>query len=119
MKANAEGLQKTLSNAGYNAQIAYNEAKNMYRVVASTYDDKAAAVQSRNTLRGTYPDAWLLLSNDRFRIIYSLYDTRERISFAPVCRIEKSVLIIKNYLFLYRRLFRLFSLILQPIWEGF
>ena len=62
LKANAEGLQKTLSNAGYNAQIAYNEAKNMYRVVASTYDDKAAAVQSRNTLRGTYPDAWLLLS---------------------------------------------------------
>ena len=62
LKANAEGLQKTLSNAGYNAQIAYNEAKNMYRVVASTYDEKAAAVQSRNTLRGTYPDAWLLLS---------------------------------------------------------
>ena len=62
LKAYAEGLQKTLSNAGYNAQIAYNEAKNMYRVVASTYDDKAAAVQSRNTLRGTYPDAWLLLS---------------------------------------------------------
>ena len=62
LKANAEGLQKTLSNAGYNAQIAYNEAKNMYRVVASTYDDKAAAVQSRNTLRGTYPDAWLHLS---------------------------------------------------------
>ncbi len=62
LKANAEGLQKTLTNAGYNAQIAYNEAKNMYRVVASTYDDKAAAVQSRDTLRGTYPDAWLLLS---------------------------------------------------------
>ena len=62
LKANAEGLQNTLSNAGYNAQIAYNEAKNMYRVVASTYDDKATAVQSRNTLRGTYPDAWLLLS---------------------------------------------------------
>ncbi len=62
LKANAEGLQKTLTNAGYNAQIAYNEENNMYRVVASTFDDKAAAVQSRNTLRGTYPDAWLLLS---------------------------------------------------------
>lgn len=62
LKANAEGLQKTLSNAGYNAQIAYNEVKNMYRVVASTFADKAEAVQSRNTLRGTYPDAWLLFT---------------------------------------------------------
>ena len=60
LKANAEGLQKTLANAGYNSQIAYNGEKNMYRVVASTFDDKAAAVQSRNTLRATYPDAWLL-----------------------------------------------------------
>ncbi len=60
LKANAEGLQNTLKNAGYNAQIAYNEAKNMYRVIASTFDDKSAAVQSRGTLRATYPDAWLL-----------------------------------------------------------
>ncbi len=62
LKTNAEGLQRTLVNAGYNAQIAYNEAKNMYRVIASTYDDKAAAVQSRDVLRNTYHDAWLLLS---------------------------------------------------------
>lgn len=62
LKTNAEGLQRTLTNAGYNAQIAYNEAKNMYRVIASTYDDKAAAVQSRDVLRNTYHDAWLLLS---------------------------------------------------------
>ena len=60
LKANAEGLQKTLANAGYSSQIAFNSEKNMYRVVASTFDDKAAAVQSRNTLRATYPDAWLL-----------------------------------------------------------
>ncbi len=60
LKANAEGLQKTLINAGYNAQIAYNEAKNMYRVVASTFDEKVAAVQSRDLLRENYPDAWLL-----------------------------------------------------------
>lgn len=50
-------------------------------------------------------------------IVYTIHGSE--FSFAPVCRIEKSVLIIKNYLFLYRRLFRLFSLILQPIWEGF
>lgn len=60
LKANAEGLQKTLINAGYNAQIAYNETKNMYRVVASTFDEKVAAVQSRDLLRENYPDAWLL-----------------------------------------------------------
>ena len=32
----------------------------MYRVVAATFDSKAAAVQSRNQLRATYADAWLL-----------------------------------------------------------
>ncbi len=62
LKANAEGLQKTLTKAGYDAQIAYNDEKNTYRVVASTYENKAAAVQSRDVLRATYPDAWLLYS---------------------------------------------------------
>lgn len=65
LKTNAEGLQRTLKNAGYNAQIAYNSRANngqgMYRVVASTYDDRASAIQSRSSLRSTYPDAWLLL----------------------------------------------------------
>jgi len=32
----------------------------MYRVVASTFDSKADAVQSRDQLRANYPDAWLL-----------------------------------------------------------
>jgi cell division protein FtsN len=58
--ANAEGLQQRLKNAGYAAQIVKNEDRNMYRVVASTYADKNSAVQSRDQLRGTYPDAWLL-----------------------------------------------------------
>jgi cell division septation protein DedD len=58
--ANAEGLQQRLKNAGYAAQIVKNEERNMYRVVASTYNDKVSAVQSRDQLRGTYPDAWLL-----------------------------------------------------------
>lgn len=65
LKTNAEGLQQTLKNAGYNAQIVYNSQANngqgMYRVVASTYDTRYSAVQSRSTLRSTYPDAWLLL----------------------------------------------------------
>ena len=32
----------------------------MYRVVASSYANKADAVYSRDQLRNTYPDAWLL-----------------------------------------------------------
>ena len=58
--ANAEGLQQRLKNAGYAAQIVKNEDRNMYRVVASTFNNKADAVQSRDQLRGTYADAWLL-----------------------------------------------------------
>ena len=60
VKANAEGLQQRLKNAGYDAQVAYNAGNPMYRVVATTYDSKASAVQSRNQLRATYTDAWLL-----------------------------------------------------------
>ena len=60
VKANAEGLQQTLKNAGYDAQIAYNSGRNMYRVIASTFNDKESAVRSRNDLRSKYSDAWLL-----------------------------------------------------------
>jgi len=64
LKANAEGLQSQLQDAGYDAQIVYNGAISMYRVVASTYDSKADAVNSRNQFRsGRYPDAWLLFKN--------------------------------------------------------
>jgi len=58
--SNAEGLQQRLKAAGYDAQIVKNEDKNMYRVVASTFADKGSAVSSRDQLRETYPDAWLL-----------------------------------------------------------
>ena len=58
--SNAEGLQQRLKSAGYDAQIVKNEDKNMYRVVASTFAAKADAVDSRDQLRATYPDAWLL-----------------------------------------------------------
>ena len=53
--SNAEGLQQRLKSA-----IVKNEDKNMYRVVASTFAGKADAVYSRDQLRATYPDAWLL-----------------------------------------------------------
>lgn len=58
--SNAEGLQQRLKDSGYNAQIVKNTDRDMYRVVASTFDDKASAVQSRDALRAQYADAWLL-----------------------------------------------------------
>jgi cell division protein FtsN len=60
VEANANNLRNTLVAKGYSAQVAYNAEKNMYRVIASSFDDRASAVQSRDQLRGTYPDAWIL-----------------------------------------------------------
>ena len=62
VRANAEGVQQRLKSAGYQAQLAYNQERNMYRVGASTFDSKNDAVNSRNQLRATYPDAWLLFA---------------------------------------------------------
>ena len=58
--SNAESLYQRLRDAGYDAQVVKNEDKNMYRVVASTFAEKNSAVASRDQLRNTYPDAWLL-----------------------------------------------------------
>lgn len=58
--ANAEGLQKTLKSKGYDAQIALNSETKLYRVVAATFEQKSDAIASRDRLRDTYPDAWLL-----------------------------------------------------------
>ena len=60
LAANAEGLQQQLKSAGYNAQIVKNEDRNMYRVVATTFDTKEEAAASRNALQSTYAGAWLL-----------------------------------------------------------
>ncbi|MBQ4387015.1 MAG: SPOR domain-containing protein [Prevotella sp.] len=62
LKANAEGLQQTLINAGYQAQVVLNNAVQpaMYRVVATTFDNKVDAAASRNDLQTKYPGAWLL-----------------------------------------------------------
>ena len=64
LKANAEGLQQRQKESGYDAQIVKNNDRNMYRVVATTFADKSSAVQSRNELRGKYPDAWLLFNGN-------------------------------------------------------
>ena len=60
--SNAEGLQQRLKSAGYDAQIVKNEDRNMYRVVAATFDNKADAARSRDQFREqeAYKDAWLL-----------------------------------------------------------
>lgn len=60
VKANAEGLVRTLKAAGYPAQLGYNADRNMYRVIATTFDSKADAVRSREDIRSRYADAWLL-----------------------------------------------------------
>ena len=57
---NANNLRNTLVAKGYSAQVAQNPETGMYRVIASSFDDRASAVSSRDQLRGTYPDAWLL-----------------------------------------------------------
>ena len=62
LRANADGLQQRLKEAGYDAQIVKNTDRNMFRLVASTFADKASAAQSRNELRAKYPDAWLLFN---------------------------------------------------------
>ena len=64
LQTNAEGLQQQLRDGGYNAQIVKNEANNMFRVVATTFDNKLDAVNSRDQIRGSKynpkGDAWLL-----------------------------------------------------------
>ena len=64
LQANAEGLWQQLRDGGYNAQIVKNEANNMFRVIATTFDNKADAVNSRDQIRGSRfnpkGDAWLL-----------------------------------------------------------
>ena len=57
---NANNLRNTLVGKGYSAQVAQNPETGMYRVIAASFDDRASAVTSRDQLRGTYPDAWLL-----------------------------------------------------------
>ena len=61
VKANAEGLKQ-----GYNAKVVYNAERNMYRVIASSYDDRAQATQAKEEFKAKYPNrddfqkAWLL-----------------------------------------------------------
>jgi cell division protein FtsN len=66
VKANAEGLKDRLDAQGYNAKVVYAAEKNMYRVVAASYDDRAQAAQARDEFKARHSDnadfqkAWLL-----------------------------------------------------------
>lgn len=57
---NANNLQRTLAQQGHNSQVAQNPETGMYRVIAESYDSKASAISSRDKMRSTYPDAWIL-----------------------------------------------------------
>ncbi|MEG1545862.1 MAG: SPOR domain-containing protein [Bacteroidaceae bacterium] len=66
LKANAEGLKEYLDEQGYNATVAFNADKAMYRVIVTTFADKASAAQSRDAFKAKYPNredfrgAWIL-----------------------------------------------------------
>jgi putative lipoprotein len=64
-QTNAEGQMSSLRSRGMAARVVKtNETisghTGWYRVVASSFDTKGEAVQSRNTLIGMYPGAWIL-----------------------------------------------------------
>ena len=62
---NAVGLMNTLNGRGYNATVVKtNETikgqTGWFRVIASSFDYKDQAAQSRDELKASYPGAWLL-----------------------------------------------------------
>ena len=62
VQSNATALSNTLAGKGYTPRVvraAVNGA-DWYRVIATSYDTKAEAAQSRAALEGQYPGAWLL-----------------------------------------------------------
>lgn len=66
IKANAEGLKAYLEGEGYSPVIVFNAAAAMYRVVVSTYADRASAAAARDAFKAKYPNrkdfqgSWLL-----------------------------------------------------------
>lgn len=66
VKANAESLKDFLDKEGYDARVAFNAEIAMYRVIVSTYHDRASAAEARDAFKAKYPNrkdfqgAWLL-----------------------------------------------------------
>ena len=71
VKANAEGLKQYLDGQGYSAKVVYNPERNMYRVIAASFDDRVQATQAKEEFKAKYPNrddfqkAWLL-----YRVYY-------------------------------------------------
>lgn len=66
LKANAENLKDFLQAEGYSPSIAFNPELSMYRVIVSSYPDRASAASARDAFKSRYPnrqdfqDSWLL-----------------------------------------------------------
>lgn len=66
IKANAEGLKSYLEAEGYTPVIVFNADAAMYRVVVSTFADRASAAAARDAFKAKYPNrkdfqgSWLL-----------------------------------------------------------
>lgn len=66
LKANAEGLKDYLDGQGYRSTIVFNAEAAMYRVILSSYAERHAAEQARDSFKAKYPNhkdfqgAWLL-----------------------------------------------------------
>ena len=62
-KTNAYSLKERMQNDGYNAVLGQNE-QGMLRVIVSSFDSKADAVDSRESIKRKYApnfnDAWIL-----------------------------------------------------------
>ena len=62
-KTNASSLKEIMQNQGYPAILVQNQ-QDMYRVIVSSFDDRASAVNARDRLRREYfpdfQDAWIL-----------------------------------------------------------
>ncbi len=68
VKANAEGLKQYLDGQGHQAMVVFNADRNMYRVVVSSFDDRAAAAAARDAFKAKYPN------RDDFQKSWLLYD---------------------------------------------
>ncbi|WP_276857315.1 SPOR domain-containing protein [Bacteroides fluxus] len=66
VKANAENLKDFLDKEGYDALVVFNADAAMYRVIVSTFADRASAADARDAFKAKYPNrkdfqgAWLL-----------------------------------------------------------
>ena len=66
VKANADGVKARLEADGYSALVVRNDEVNTFRVIVSSFDDRASAEQARDAFKARYPEnadfqkAWLL-----------------------------------------------------------